>query len=220
MYHILSHSDLYSALLFYFFFFFTSFRILQRGARSPQGPIFPIPNSTRMRYSEFYQRFFPTYLLDLCISGDRLDLSSYSYTLVSSSLCHSFYHFCQKCEIYTLKPFCIQADIPFHPAYKNSQIIRPKLSIKEEFITNRTGMPCLLQYLLISFSQYVSSSSFLSHSFYPFLTTWIPDICPGLPTGKNTRLHLQVPVPSGVICHYSSHLESVGDLSCIPYTEK
>lgn len=78
------------------FFFFTSFRILWRGSRAPQGPIFPIPNSTRMRYSEFYQRFFPTYLLDLCISRDRLDLSSYSVTRISSSLCHSFYHFCQK----------------------------------------------------------------------------------------------------------------------------
>lgn len=136
MYHILSHSDLHFAFLFYFL----PHSVFCGGATSPRGPIFPIPNSTRMRYSEFYQRFFPTYLLDLCISGDRLDLSSYSYTPVSSSLCHSFYHFCQKCEIYTSKPFCIQADVPFHPAYKNSQIIRPKLSIKEEFITNRKGM--------------------------------------------------------------------------------
>jgi len=59
-----------------------------------------------------------------------------------------------------LKPLCIQAGIPFHPAYKNSHIIPPKLSIKEEFITRRTGISCLRCYLLIS---YVSSSSFLSY---------------------------------------------------------
>jgi len=112
----------------------------------------------------------------------------------------------KKCEIYTLKPLCIQAGIPFYPAYKNSHIIPPKLSIKEEFITRRTGISCLQYYLLIS---YVSSSSFLSYLLcLSVLTTRIRTICSCSSFGKNTRLHSQVSVPGVLICHYRNHLEN------------
>lgn len=140
MYHILSHNDLYSSLLFYFFYLIPY--SVERGWISPRTHIsYPQLDSDEIFW--ILSAIFPNVPLRFMHIGGPFRFSSYSYTPVSSSLCHSFYHFYQKCEIYTLKPFCIQADIPFHPAYKNSQIIRPKLSIKVEFITKRTDMPCL-----------------------------------------------------------------------------